>query len=338
MLQASELRCEQEFLRGSSQNVCAARVLDAVDRLLDTLTTFRSGFCSAHRNHEYNAAEVQQCKYKQSSTMDGVSAQGTSAVAERHLASQSVSSQEEQSEAESTGVLLLKEAAAEVAQEFLQALRSWKGQIEPHKDLGHLGPSLPGSESLVSLGELGLTAGATPTVAPAHRAWPPPPLQQGDATAALDANVDDFFACGGGHAALQPDQFPDDDSETEEMDHGPSDPSLASKVSAAERPLRAGGAPGGPLVDMGGFFSSVKAQLAVMHAGLLRGDTAAICGAAREARELAEGSGSKSIAVRALAIECKADAGTGLRVADVDALEQQIEAADAIWRSCRITV
>uniref|UniRef100_A0A7S0MX26 HPt domain-containing protein n=1 Tax=Cryptomonas curvata TaxID=233186 RepID=A0A7S0MX26_9CRYP len=327
-----------EFLRGSSQNVCAARVLDAVDRLLDTLTAFRSGFCSAHPNHEYTAADVQECKHKESSTMkDGVSAKERTSADAEHSASGSMSNQEGQSEAESTGVLLLKDAAALVAQEFVLALRSWKGQIEPHKDLGHLGPSLPGLESLVSLDDLGLSAGAMSTVAPAHRSWPPPPSQQQNATAALEANLDDFLACGGGQVAFRPEHFIDDDSETEEMDHGICDPLLASKVSVADRPLRAG-APGGALVDMGGFFRSVKTQLAVMHAGLLRGDTAAICGAAREARELAEGSGSKSIAVRALAIECKADAGTGLRMADVDALEQQIEAADAIWRSCRITV
>jgi hypothetical protein len=330
--------CEQEFLRGSSQNVCAARVLDTVDRLLDTLTSFRSGLCSAHRTHEREAVDVEQGSHQEcSTTKDRVEAEEQSSVdAERHSASESCS-QEGQSEAGSEGVRLLKDAAALVAEEFLLALRSWKGQIEPHKDLGHLGPNLPVSESLISLDDLGRTAGAMSTVGPAHRTWPPPPSQQRDATAALDVNLEDFLACGDAHAALQPELFLDDDSETEEMDHGACDLTLASTVSAAERPLRASTAEG-PLVDMGGFFRSVKAQLAVIHAGLLRGDTAAVCGAAREARELAEGSGSKSIAVRALAIECKADAGTGLRVADVDALEQQIEAADAIWRSCRITV
>jgi hypothetical protein len=310
-----------------------------VDRLLDTLTAFRSGLYSAHRNHEYDAAEVQQGNRKESSPPPKHrvnTEQQASVDAERHVL-ESMFNHEGQSETECEGVQLLKDAGALVAQEFLLALRSWKGQIEPHKDLGHLGPSLPGSEqSLVSLGDLGMPADAMSTVAPAHRTWPEQLSQQRYAAAALDAN-DDFSACGGDHAAFPAEPSLDDDSETEEMDHGPCDPSRASTFSAVERPLRAG-AQGGAQVDMGGFFQSVKAQLAVMHAGLLRGDTTAICGAARKARELAEGSGSKSIAVRALAIECKADAGTGLRVADVDALEQQIEAADAIWRSCRITV
>lgn len=227
---------------------------------------------------------------------------------------------------------VLEDSARLIAREFLLALRCWKGQIEPDKDLDHLGPGLTETDALVSLVGIGLAAGGPISEVAV-------PAAQRDAASVTGSDgrsvQGDHFSAGS--------PFPDegDDSETEEMDPLLRDGSHAPlpEQRAVHNPSNRRDAPSlAASDDMAGFFRAVKAQLQLMHEGLLRGDAVAVREAAAATRSLAETSGSRSIATRALAIEGKAGGGSGLRVADVDALEQQIEAADAIWRSCRITV
>jgi hypothetical protein len=97
-------------------------------------------------------------------------------------------------------------------------------------------------------------------------------------------------------------------------------------------------------VDMPAFFRSAKGHLAAMRAAMWCSDGGALFAEARAARTLAVSVGSRSVAGRACAIEEKAARplgggdDRGSRVTDVDALEQQLEAASALWGSCGATV
>ena len=332
----------QEFLRGSSQNVCAARVLDAIDTLLDTLSAFRSrvypaitkGALSPNsaRDGDGSPSAAVQLRRELPDVNSARSSSLTSDECERRTHSTSSDEHEKPDELSARGIQLLEDATELVASEFLVAWRCWKGEIDPSKDLGLPNTATAAvSESLVTLQDLG-----GDTVA--HRAYAPTAGAHRQGEAAVDS--DGASSCGAGRAWASPSPVPDDDdSETEEVDphlRDPPQPQAPTKT-AAQWPT-ASSKKNMPLADMAGFFRAVKAQLALIHDGLLRGETATVRVAALAVRELAEAAGSRSIAGRALAIECKAGGGAGLRVADVDALEQQIEAADAIWRSCRITV
>ena len=66
----------QEFLRGSSQNVCAAGILDAVDALLDCLKAFRKGFPTAalgfpHPRKESTTASDRSSDGRSSPSLEG---------------------------------------------------------------------------------------------------------------------------------------------------------------------------------------------------------------------------------------------------------------------------
>ena len=339
----------QEFLRGSSQNVCAARMLDAVDRLLDTLTAFRSGSYPTNRPQSRlrrdsgggsggSSAALRLPHHQFGMTADDHSSPASEG-SERRTPSPSKTSNGEDGAAvtDAQYVQSLEDTTRLVAREFLLALRCWKGQIEPDKDLGHMGPGLPEMDAYVTLVDLGLAAGAPERDDSAHQAWAPVSTAQQDAHSAPEC--DGCSAQGDRASSGSPCLDEGDDSETEEMDPALRGAPANSETEqrALQRPKRPD-ASGTVFVDMAGFFRAVKAQLDLMHEGLLRGDAVAVRDAAAASRELAEGAGSRSIASRALAIEIKAGGGSGLRVADVDSLEQQIEAADAIWRSCRITV
>jgi hypothetical protein len=324
-------------------------MLDAVDKLLVALNAYKSGVYPTNRPQTQLREGLRRgsggslgspSRSQRNESDRGSFEDHSSPISTDRRTPSPRTSDEDQVQASSEPILpqALSDAAGLVAREFLLALRCWKGQIEPDKDFGHLGPGLTEADALVSLVDIGLAAGGSGREEAAHQTWAAIPSAQRNGTS----------VSGSDGRSVQGDQvssgspFPDegDDSETEEMDprlrgtpHAP-----LSELRAGHKPNRPDALGSGAPLDMAGFFRAVKAQLELMHEGLLRGDAVAVREAAAATRLLAESSGSRSIATRALAIEGKAGGGSGLRVADVDALEQQIEAADAIWRSCRITV
>ncbi len=110
----------------------------------------------------------------------------------------------------------------------------------------------------------------------------------------------------------------------------------------------------GDACDMAAFFAAAHVQLAAARAAFLRRNAPATAEAARALRQLADAAGSRSVSGRAADVERRAAAAVGggggagaagamggadgVRGKDLDALEQQLDAAEAIWRSCNIRV